>query len=503
MVKTNNSQLRTILEKYQEISTLVEISAILHWDQNTYMPQAAAENRARQTTLIEEMVTNKWNEPELKSLIEGIDDAALNDEEKAMMRNIRRATRYYFNVPKKTILSFAETTTKAFSVWQEARANNDFKAFRPYLTEIVAMKREIAGYLGYKKNPYDALLDLYEPGLTSIECEKVFSYLQPRITSLLKRIVSSKEYRKPISFMKGSHVYDEAHQRELTTFLLNRMTYPGAEGRLDVSAHPFTTTLGAYDVRITTNYHEDDVRSAFASTIHEAGHGLYELGVDRAYDHTPFAGGVSLAVHESQSRFWENQVGRSYEFSKFMKPLLESMFPKAFISTTVDEWVKYVNYVQPGLIRIEADEVTYNLHIILRFEMESALINGTIDVKDVPDAWNQKMEKYLGIIPPNDAKGCLQDVHWSYGDMGYFPTYCLGTLFAAQFTNKMEKDMNLGELIAAGDLAPIRQWLRDKIHIYGSRFMPEEIITKVTGEPLNPKYFIDYLEKKYAQIYKL
>lgn len=498
-----NKNLQQILEKYKEISTLVEVSAILHWDQNTYMPPMAAENRARQTTVIEEIVTNKWNDPTLKSLIENIDESSLSEDEKAVMRNIRRATKYYFNVPKKTILKFAETTTKSFSVWHEARAKNNFKAFRPYLSEIVSLKKEIAGYLGYDTNPYDALLDLYEPGLTSAECENVFGYLQPRITALLKNIVSSKEYKKPVSFMQKSHRYDETHQRELTTFLLNRMTYPITEGRLDVSPHPFTTTLGAHDIRITTKYHEDDLRSAFASTIHEAGHGLYELGVDAAYDHTPFAGGVSLAIHESQSRFWENQVGRSREFATFIMPVLESMFPSAFAGVTVDEWVKYVNYVKPGLIRIEADEVTYNLHIILRFEIESALINGSLDVKDVPEAWNQKMNSYLGVSPKTDAEGCLQDVHWSYGDMGYFPTYCLGTLFASQFTEHMKKDLTLNDRIAKGDLAPIREWLRKKIHVHGSRYMPEEIIHTVTGESLNPKYFIKYLEDKYRAIYSL
>lgn len=303
--------------------------------------------------------------------------------------------------------------------------------------------------------------------------------------------------------MQTAWRYDEAHQRELTAFILNKMTYPKEEGRLDVSAHPFTTGLGRHDVRITTNYHEDDIRSAYASAIHEAGHGLYELGIDTEYDNTPFANGVSLGIHESQSRFWENQVGRSRDFLSFMNPVFEALFPDVFAGAPETDFLKYVNYVKPGYIRIESDEVTYNLHIILRFEIENGLLNNTIAVKDIPDLWRQKMKKYLGIVPPTDRQGCLQDVHWSYGDMGYFPTYSLGTLFAAQFTEKMKKDMKLESLISAGELAPIRQWLLKKIHIHGSRYMPQEIIKKVTGEELNPKYFVDYLEKKYTAIYKL
>lgn len=503
MIKVSDPKLKKILEKYRGIYILGEIPALLGWDQNTYMPPAAAENRALQLTAMEEIITNKWNDSELKSLIDGIDDSKLSEIEKALVRNIRRSTKYYFRVPKKVILKAAETYSKAFSVWHGAKEKNNFMAFVPYLTEIVALKKEIAGYLDPKKNPYDALLDLYEPGLTSAECEKVFSYLQPKITALLKKIMASKEYKQPNPFITTPRHFAEPKQRELAAFILKRMTFTSNETRLDVSPHPFTTGLGRHDVRITTKYHADDVRSAFAATIHEAGHGLYELGVNTDYDYSPFANGVSLGIHESQSRFWENQVGRSPQFNHYMHPIFETLFPKEFEGTTEQNFLKYINYVKPGFIRIESDEVTYNLHIILRYEIESALINGKIQAKDVPAVWRETMKKYLGIVPPTDREGCLQDVHWSYGDMGYFPTYCLGTLFAAQFTETMKKDLNLNELIGSGDLSPVREWLRKKIHTYGSRYMPAEIIKKVTGEALNPKYFVDYLEKKYTTIYKL
>lgn len=503
MIKTANPQIKNILEKYKKISLLVEISSILHWDQNTYMPSMGAENRSAQATAMEELITDTWNEPALKSLIEAMDNTVLNDVEKALLRNIRRVTNYYYKVPKKVILKFASVSTKAFSVWQEARTQNSFKTFEPYLTEIVSLKKEIAGCLGYDTNPYDALLDLYEPGLTSAQCENVFTELQPPISRMLKRIVSSSEYNKPNPFQRHAWRFDESHQRELTRFLLTKMTYSQAEGRLDVSAHPFTTTLGRHDVRITTKYHEDDIRSAYASTIHEAGHGLYELGIEDSYSHTPFAGGVSLGIHESQSRFWENQIGRSREFISYMYPIFQTLFPDVFNGSSESDFLKHVNHVKPGFIRIESDEVTYNLHIILRFEIESALINGTINVKDVPEVWGQKMKQYLGISPSTDREGCLQDVHWSYGDMGYFPTYCLGTLFAAQFTEKMKKQLKFDNLVAAGELTPILGWLQKNIHQYGARYTPQEIIKRVSGEALTPHDFVNYLEKKYTSIYNL
>ncbi|MBI1862777.1 carboxypeptidase M32 [Candidatus Microgenomates bacterium] len=503
MIKMQNADLKKILEKYKEIYILGEIPALLGWDQNTYMPQAAAENRALQITAIEEIITNKWNNAELRSLIESLDDTVLNEVESAAIRNIRRVTKYYFKVPKKTILHAAGVYSKAFSAWQVAKQNDDFASFAPHLTEVVALKKEIAGYLGTQKNPYDALLDLYEPGLTSVDCENVFSYLQPKITSLLERITASAEYKKPISFLEKPHRYEIQKQQELSAFLLQKMTFASNETRLDESAHPFTTGIGRHDIRITTKYHEDDMRSAYAATIHEAGHGLYELGVDNAYDYSPFAGGVSLGIHESQSRFWENQIGRSPQFLQYMEPIFETLFPAAFGGATTQDILKYVNYVKPGLIRIESDEVTYNLHIMVRYEIESGLLNNTISVTEIPEVWREKMKKYLGVVPTTDREGCLQDVHWSYGDMGYFPTYCLGTLFAAQFTETMKKDIVLDNLIKTGSLAPIREWLRTHIHAQGSRYMPKEIIKRVTGEDLNPKYFVDYLEKKYSAIYAL
>lgn len=503
MIKTSNQSLKKILEAYKEISLLTQVSSVLSWDQNTYMPPMGADNRAAQLTILQEIITNKWNDAELKSLIEQIDDRKLNAVEEAAMRNIRRTTKFYFNVPKNVILKNTEVTSKAFSIWQEARAKNDFKAFAPILTEIFALKKEIAGFLGYKKNPYDALLDLYEPGLDSKECEQVFTQLQPKITTLLKRIVSSKEYKKPNPFMAKTWHYPEAEQKKLSDFIMKKMTYSMDEGRLDISAHPFTTELGRNDIRITTRYHEDDVRSAYAATIHEAGHGLYELGIDEEYSHSPFAGGVSLGIHESQSRFWENQVGRSREFLHYMSPVFSTLFADVFGNATEHDLVKYVNHVKPGLIRIESDEVTYNLHIILRFEIENAMMNNKFSVKEIPDVWNQKMKKYLGIVPDVDSQGCMQDVHWSYGDVGYFPTYCLGTMFAAQYGERMRKSLKVDALVSRGELAPIREWLRKQIHVHGSRFTPQEVIMKVTGEPLNPKYFVDYLERKYSAIYDL
>lgn len=498
-MKVNNKNIQKLLEHYREISLLEKVKATLDWDLNVNMPAQGVEGRAEQTTLLTKIITEKWIDDRFKKLIEEVDTVSLNEEEKAVIRNIRRLGEFYFKVPKDLILEKSTVTTQAFIVWSEAKKNNDFKSFEPYLNKIIDIERSVADYLGYKKNKYDALLNLYEPGLTVEFLDSVFIPLQEELSAYILKIKDSKLYKNS-EFFEKKH-YPQKMQQKLAEYVMHLMYYAYDEGRLDVSAHPFTTTLDRYDVRVTTKYLLEDFRSSYSATVHEVGHALYELGVNTEYSYTPLEGGVSLGIHESQSRFWENQVGRNHLFLEFMAPAFQSMYSD--YSLTPQRLTQSLNNVNPDLIRIEADEVTYNLHIILRFEIERDLINNVIQVKDVPEIWNYKMKQYLGVFPKNDSEGCLQDVHWSYGSFGYFPTYSLGNLYAAQFTNSMKKEVDVDTCLKTGELKSVLDWLRKNIHIFGSLYLPEELVQKVSGESLNPQYFVDYIKEKYNDIYKL
>lgn len=503
MLQIENKNIKRILELYKEMHVLAEVGALLGWDQNVYMPAKAAAGRAIQSTYLQSFLTDKWVDREFRTLVEETEVEGLNDGEKAILRNLRHAAKFYYKVPKKLILENTRVTTEAFSIWQEAKKNNDFKSFAATLAHVFDLQKQIAGYLGYKDNPYDALLDMYEIGLTAIECSELFSQIRPAITNLSQKITSANIYKKSNPLIHNKHTFAIEVQKRLNEFILAKMHYSHEEGRLDVSSHPFTTTLGRHDVRITTRYSVVNLKDSLYSTIHEAGHALYELGVSDDYASTPLVGGVSLGVHESQSRFWENMIGKNPHFLRFLLPHLKKEFKEIFGRISFGELVQYINHVKPGYIRTEADEVTYNLHIILRFEMEQDIINGRLQTKDLPEVWREKMKTYLGIIPPNDQLGVLQDVHWSYGSIGYFPTYTIGNLYSAQILHAMKKDLKFDTLVAKGDLLPIRKWLQTHIHTYGSLYLPKELMKKATGEDLSGKHFVSYLTKKFSAIYSL
>ncbi len=501
MLKIKNKIVKELVEKYREIHILSEVSSILHWDQNVSMPRAGAEGRAAQLTYLQNQITDMWHNGDFDKKLKSLDTKSLTVIEKAIVRNLERAIRYYTRVPKPLIAEKTEVNVKAFSVWQEARQQNNYRMYQNILKKVFDIERQVAGYLADTRDPYDALLDLYEPELTSATVKKLFGEIKPEIRSLLHAILKSKTYRETNPFMEQEMRYAIDMQKKLSDFMLKKMHYPPTHGRLDVSAHPFTTALGAHDIRITTRYYENDFRSSYSSTVHEAGHALYELGVNHDYAGTPLAGGVSLGIHESQSRFWENLVGKNPLFLGYLEPILLTLFPAEFTGTTRDDLVRYVNHVRPGYIRVEADEVTYNLHIILRFEVEHDLINNKLKFEDLRDAWNTKMKQYFGIAPTKDSDGVLQDVHWSYGSIGYFPTYTLGNIYSAQFAARMRKDLKFEELLRHGDLSPIREWLRKHIHVYGSELMPNDLVKNVCGETINTKYYLDYLNTKYSRIY--
>lgn len=496
---------RRLAEKYKEISLLGKINGVLGWDMNVNLPVKAANARAQQVSYLTAISTDKWLDVEFRRLIEKSQNSlkSLTDEEKAMVRNLDWAGQFYWKVPKALVVEFSQVTSEAFMAWQKAKVENDFPAFSEYLTKILRMNRIIADHLGYTENRYDALLNLYEQNLTVKKLDKVFGTLKKELVPFLKKLTPrnpSKSPENPISrFIGPDFFYSEKRQAQLANFIIRRMGYDLQSGRLDVSAHPFTTGLARNDVRITTKYLPHDFRSSFTAAIHETGHALYDQGYKVDYEDTPLEGGISLGIHESQSRFWENQVGRSEAFLTFLTPILQAFYPEYLSNVSSQEVYTLFNHVEPGLIRIEADEVTYNFHIMLRYELEEKLINEKLEVKDLSEVWRTKMKEYLGVVPKTDREGVLQDVHWSYGNFGYFPTYTLGNLYAAQFTNTMKKELNISELTSQGEFGTILSWLRDNVHVHGSSIWPNELVKKVTGEELDPKYFVNYIKEKYGR----
>lgn len=499
-----NATIKNLLEKYKEISQLNHISAILNWDLNVNLPSKAAKGRSEQIAYVTKLITEKWHDKEFRKIVEAAQqEKDLTTEEKAIVRNIQYATKYFYNVPKEIIVKKERITSEAFPIWNQAREENDFKKFLPYLSEIFEVSRQIANYLQYKTNPYDALLDQYEPELTAEECKQVFDGLKKELVPLIKRITSSKKYTDHIAFIDGGQQYATEEQKKIFDYVVHKMGFDFASGRIDTSPHPFTTTLAPQDVRLTTHYNSKDFRESFTATMHEAGHGLYEQGINPHYDHTPLEGGVSLGIHESLSRFWENMVGKNPHFIQSITPLFQTLYANQLGPISEETLIFAFNMVKQNLIRIYADEVSYSLHIILRFEMENELINGKLSVKDAPDAWREKAKTYLGIVPETDKEGILQDVHWTYGAIGYFPSYALGNIYGAQFLDAMKKQIDVDDTLAKGNLKPIKDWLDKKIHTHGSLYFPKELLMKVTSEKLNYKYFIDYLIKKYKHIYSI
>jgi carboxypeptidase Taq len=498
-----NKDIRTILEKYKEISLLNHISALLGWDLSVNLPINASSGRGKQSAYITEKIVNLWLDPEFKKLIEQDYPNTLNNEEKGILRNLRYGAKYYYRVPKDIIVEKERTSSEAYPVWQKAKQENKFEDFLPYLKKLIELNQIIAEHIGYSKNPYDALLDRFEPEFTYDQGKVVFGKLQPALTSLIKRIKKSKLYFETDPLLNTDITYPQTSQNQLLNYVVRKMGYDYNSGRIDISSHPFTTNLDRYDVRFTVKYLDHDFRDSITSGMHEAGHALYEQAINPDFSETPLEGGVSLGIHECLSRFWENMIGKNPSFLKFATPLFQAFYTDQLKEKDDQTIARLFNQVVPGFIRIEADEVTYSLHIILRFEIENELINGKLKPEDLPEAWNEKMKKYLGIAPETNSQGVLQDVHWAYGEFGYFPAYALGNLYGAQFLAKMKKEIPFEKSLEKGELATVLYWLNENIHQHGSLYFPAELVKKVTGKPLDSSHFINYLENKYSEIYKL
>ena len=500
-----NNHIRRLKELDATVTHLGHIAALLEWDQETFMPDGAVEDRAAQIALImglhhEKIVDGEWESlyahlgydgGEIPKGMNPIDAAFLRESHKRWKKKVR--------VPRELVENLARETSLSQSAWAAARKADDFSAFAPHLETVINLEREYARAVAPDGDAYDTLLDEYEPGATGSQIASVFDGLASGLRELMNRIRSGTAPES--GFLEKS--YDISRQDAFGKKIQAFMGYDTNRGRLDLSAHPFTTTLGPDDVRVTTRYDENLVLSGLYSNIHEAGHGLYEQGVGEKLRGTLLADGTSLGIHESQSRFWENIVGRSRAFWDYWYGDFQCLYPEHLSGVDTMSFYRAVNRVQPSLIRVEADEVTYSFHIIIRFRLEQALISGDLKVADLPGAWRDAYRELLGITPPNDADGCMQDVHWSMGLFGYFPTYALGNLYAAQFTIAMEDELGrLSTLIGEGQADTVLSWLRENIHVHGRIFPPGDLCRRVTGKPLDPVHFLDYLNGKYAGVYR-
>lgn len=494
---------KELKNKLLEVSHLASSASVLQWDLEVYLPKRGVAPRAKSLSFLAAVVHEKFTSPEFERLITELknvlDKGLLGESEACIVREVWRDFSREKKLPKEFVEELSRTTAEAHYIWVEARRKSDFSIFRPKLEKIIELKRKEAEFIGYKTSPYNTLIDFYEKDATAEELSVLFEELKNFLVPFLKKIISSgKKINQEI--LKGD--YDIGKQKEFNRKIAEKIGFDFEKGRIDESTHPFTISFNPEDVRITTRFDKTDIFSAISSTVHEAGHALYEQGLKVKHFGTPLGEYRSHGIHESQSRLWENLVGRSLPFWRYWYPELQKTFPQPFTSIKLDDFYKAINFVRPSFIRTESDEVTYNLHIILRFEVEKNLIEGSIEAKDLPEVWNEKTKELLGLKVPDDASGVLQDVHWSGGNFGYFPTYTLGNLYAAQFYDAAKKQiLNLEKQISLGHFEHLLEWLRKNIHVHGKFYFQDELLKKSTGEKLNSRYFIDYLTKKYGEIY--
>jgi carboxypeptidase Taq len=495
------NQLKDILA---EVADLNNATALLGWDQQTYMPPGGAEDRGNQLATLSQIAHLKFTSEEVGRLLEDLEPQVAQLDPDSYETRLVKVTRRLYDketkVPPEMVVEFAQLTTAAHQIWQEARAEDNFSKFQPSLEKIIDLRQRYASIFKPYDHIYDPLLDDFEPGLKTADVKTIFEALRPQQVELLQAISE----RPQVEDWFLHQPFDEKKQWDFGVEVITKFGYDWNRGRLDKSAHPFTTNFGIDDVRITTRVTPDFLNPALFGTMHEAGHALYELGVDHALGRSTLTGGASLAVHESQSRMWENLVGRSMAFWEHFYPMLQSYFPSQLGSLDLNSFYRGINKVERSLIRVEADEATYNLHIMLRLEMEIAMMEGGLAAKDLPDAWDSRMEDYLNILPPNDAKGILQDVHWAGGMIGYFSTYALGNLISVQLWEVINREIpDLEEQIRQGKFEALLAWLRKNIHCHGSMFEPQELVQRITGSKIDPAPYVRYLNAKYGEIYEL
>jgi carboxypeptidase Taq len=493
-----------LLRRVREGALLESCANVLGWDERTYMPRQGSAHRAEQMALLARLSHEMLTDPILGDLLATVETSSLvGDTSSDAAVNVREIRRQYdraVKLPNVLVEELARVTTRAQQVWQEARQADDFAAFQPWLEKVVALLRQKAQAIGYKTVAYDALLDEYEPGATTAEITTLFAALRADLVPLVSAIAASG--RRPRRDLLQRD-YPIEQQKQFGQAAAAAIGFDFDSGRLDVTTHPFCSGIGPGDCRITTRYNPRYFNESFFGILHEAGHGLYEQGLPAEHYGTPRGTFTSLGIHESQSRLWENQVGRGRPFWEHFFPRARQAFP-VLGDVGLDDFLFAINDVQPSFIRVEADEATYNMHIILRFELEQALVSGDLQPADVPGAWNEKFQQFFALTPPTHAKGCLQDIHWSMGGIGYFPTYTLGNLYAAQFMEQARRDMpDLNDEFHAGRFQGLKGWLNEKIHRAGQRYRSGELCQHVTGRPLSHQPLMSYLRGKYAPLYGL
>lgn len=502
-----NAQYTELVAELKEIALLRSCGSILGWDEQTNLPPKGAEHRANQLALIAGLSHERATSKKMGDLISSLadDPTTVGGAETVAYANIRDAKRAYdraVKLPKSLVEELSRTTTLSQQAWVDARSKKDFTLFQSWLEKIVDLKRSEADALGSPSGVrYDALIEDYEPGATAEQIQEVFTPLRESLVELVSAIKNS-EFEPDISILERN--YHVAAQKEFSIEAATKIGFDFNAGRLDIAAHPFCSGIGPGDCRLTTRYDEHHFPGAFFGTLHEAGHGIYEQGLSD--DDFGLASGeaCSLGIHESQSRMWENLVGRSRAFWDFFYSAAQKTFPNAIGDVHFDDFYAAINDVRPSWIRVEADEVTYNLHIMLRFELEQALIGGDLQVADVPNVWNEKFAEYFGMTPTDDSIGCLQDVHWSAGLIGYFPTYSLGNMYASQFFEKAQDDLgDLDAMFAQGEFQPLKEWLNQKIHQHGRRYYAPELVEVVTDKPLSAEPLLRHLKGKFGAIYGL
>lgn len=489
---------QALKERLYDINALHSASAIFDWDQQCFMPPGGAEARSHHTSILGRMAHEMLASDETARLIESAQVAvAPGSVDEAMVRVTKRNYDLATKIPSSLVAEKLRLSAIAHEDWVKARANNDFVSFAPTLEKMFEICRQEAEHLGYSNHIYDALLDQYEEGATKIDASAMFETVRGPLVSLVKE-VAEKGRKIDNGFLTGDWPIEK--QREFTELIVKAIGFDFDRGRQDTAPHPFCSGWSVNDIRLTTRF-QPFLSSAVFGSLHEAGHGMYEQGSPAEWDRTPLAGGVSLGVHESQSRFWENIVGRSHEFWECFYGDLQKAFP-SLGSVSLDDFHRAVNKVEPSLIRVEADEVTYNLHILVRFELECALLEGSVKVSELPDAWNAKYRDYLGVTPSTDKDGCLQDVHWSAGLVGYFPTYSMGNLLSYQFLAKMNAEIgDQKSAWAQGQFGQTLTWLQERIYRQGQRYTPRDLVMQVTGKPMGADDYLAGISAKYRSIY--
>ena len=495
-------KLKTLLAEVRDVERAL---AVLWWDRQTQMPPGGAEDRSNQIATISKIHHAKFTSDEIGRLLADLSSEMADMDPDSDEARIIQVTKSDYDreckLPEKLVEEVSRASTAGLEAWHHAKAEKNFSKFAPFLQRNAGLTREVASAYGYEDRPYDAFLDIAEPGITTTQLETLFSELKDAIIPMVKEI-AAKQDAVDDSFLHRQ--FNEAEQLKVSLEIAERYGYDLNRGRLDKTAHPFATSFGLGDVRITTRVYPNFLNACLFATLHESGHAMYEQGISPALAATPLGQGASGGLHESQSRLWENLVGRSRPFQNYLFPRLQDTFPKQLGNVDIEAFYRAINKVHPSLIRVEADEVTYNLHIMLRFELENEMLEDRVDISKMDQIWHERMERYLGVVPEDDSVGVLQDIHWSSAGIYIFPSYALGNIIGAQLFKQAHKDMpNLNDQISRGEFADLLGWLRTNLYQHGRKFTPNELLERITGKPVGTSAWIDYARGKFTELYGL